>query len=423
MRMRRAGSGAVAAIAGCAALGVPLFATGATGDLDPSFGKRGTSLAQVDSTGSGAARIAVMPNGKLIAAGVGFDGLGEDTDADFAVVGFSANGKLDKRFGKKGASVFDFGEDYVWELPNDLAITADRKLLVGGSTEIGDDFDSAAGVARLTADGSFDDSLAGDGTLGANPEGLEDASAVVPLADGDFLVAGPSGKSVAVARFNADGSLDAAYAGDGVATHDLGGQARVGRAVVDGGGGIVVAVGSSAIGKDGFGLVRFGADGTFDAAFGNGGMASGDGRVDELALAPGGKLVAAGGKSVSRFDSAGDPDKSFAGDGGFAFAGPKRFGAEGLAVAENGSLVLAGAGGRKAKHFAVARVKRSGKLDRRFGDGGFAIANLGGQEAALGVALQGDDIVAAGRAKGRNLFIGGIGGRDTKVALARFRGR
>ena len=86
--------------------------------------------------------------------------------------------------------------------------------------------------------------------------------------------------------------------------------------------------------------------------------------------------------------------------------------------------MLSGTGGRRAKHFAVARLKKSGKLDRRFGDGGYAIVDLGGQEAALDVALQDDGkIVAAGRARGRNLFIGGIGGRDTKVALARLRAR
>lgn len=421
---RRSGSRTLALAVVCVALAVPLIASAAPGDPDPGFGKRGTTLTQVDKTGSGAARVAVAPNGKLVAAGVGFDGLGEDTDADFAVVGYTARGKLDKGFGTDGANVFDFGEDYVWELPSDLAITADGKILVAGSTAVAD-FEAGAGIARLTADGRFDDSLAGDGTLNTNPEGLREASAVVPLADGDFLVTGPTGQSVAVARFNADGSLDPALAGDGVATHDLGNKARVGHAVLDGAGGIVVVVGSAAIGKDGYGLVRFGADGSFDAAFGDSGLATGDGSgVSELALAPGGKLVAAGERSVARFDAAGKPDASFAQGGTFTFSGPRRFLAEAVAVAPSGSIVLSGAGGRQVRHFAVARLKKGGKLDRRFGDDGYAIEDLGGQEAALGVALQDDGrIVAAGRARGRNLFIGGIGGRDTRFALARFLGR
>lgn len=408
----------------CAALSAPLIASAASGDLDPSFGKRGTTLTQVDATGSGAARVAVDPNGTIVAAGVGFDGLGEDTDADFAVVGYTSRGRLDKGFGTNGANVFDFGGDYVWELPNDLAITADRKILVGGSTEVAD-FEPGAGIARLNADGSFDDSLAGDGTLNTDPEGLEEATAVLPLDGGDFLVIGPSGKSVAVARLNADGGIDPGFAGDGVATHDLGSGARVARAALDGGGGVVVVVGSASIGKDGFGLVRFNADGSFDSAFGKNGLATAQGsRVTEVALAPGGKLVVGGAKTVARFDAGGSVDGSFANDGIFTFSRAKRFSAEGLAVAPNGSVVLSGAGGHHAKHFAVARLKKSGKLDRRFGDDGFAIEDLGGQEAALGVALQEDgEIVAAGRAGGRNIFFGGVGGRDTRFAIARFLGR
>ena len=124
----------------------------------------------------------------------------------------------------------------------------------------------------------------------------------------------------------------------------------------------------------------------------------------------------------ARFDAGGEPDRSFAVDGTFAFGGPRDFKVHGLAVAGNGSIALAGTGGRHGKHFAVARLKKSGKLERRFGDGGYAIKDLGGQEAAIGVALQGGKIVAAGRARGRNVFIGGLGGRDTRVALARFRG-
>ena len=205
-----------------------------------------------------------------------------------------------------------------------------------------------------------------------------------------------------MARFNADGEFDSAFAGGGgVAAHDLGGRASVGHAVLDSGGGIVVVVESAAIGKERFGLVRFGADGSFDPTFGDGGVAAGKGAgVTKLALAPGGDLVAGGGKAVARFDAGGERDRSFAGDGAFAFGGPKDFKVHGLAVGGSGSIALAGTGGRHGKHFAVARLKKSGKLERRFGDGGCAVEDLGGEEAAIGVAFQGGKIVAAGRAGG-----------------------
>ena len=410
--------------AGCAAaLGAPLIASAASGDLDRSFGKRGVTLTQVDKTGSGAARVAVMPNGGLVVAGVGFDGLGEDTDADFAIVGYTARGKLDQGFGANGANVFDFGEDNVWELPHVLAITDEGKIFVGGTTVVAD-FEAGAGIARLNADGTFDHSLAGDGTLNTNPDGLEEATAVLPVADGDFYVVGPARQSVAVARFNADGALDSGFAVDGVATHDLGAKARVAHAVLAEDGKIVAVVDSGAFGAHKFGLIRFSSDGTIDTTFGRDGLAKAPGSgVTELALDSAGRLVAAGGRTIARFEGDGALDASFADRGTFEFGRAKRFSAEGLAVRPNGSLVLCGTAGRRGKHFAVARLKKSGKLDRRFGADGFAIEDLGGEDAALGVALQDDKIVAAGRARGRNLFIGGIGGRDTRVALARFADR
>ena len=153
---------------------------------------------------------------------------------------------------------------------------------------------------------------------------------MLALADGDILVAGPSGKSVAVARFNADGSLDPAFAGDGVATHDLGATAEVGHAVIDAAGGLVIVVGSAALGKHGFGLVRFTAGGSFDSTFGDAGLATANGSgVTELALASGGKLVAGGRKTVARFDAGGHLDTSFASAGLFTFGGPKRFSGRG----------------------------------------------------------------------------------------------
>lgn len=408
-----------------AMLCVPLIALARPGGLDKTFGKDGVTITKVSATGAGASRVAVQDDGRIVVAGVSFFGSGEDTDADFMVAGYTPNGRLDRSFGNRGLVVFDFDQGYAWEYARDLALTADGKILVGGSTEV-EDFASAAGVARLNPDGSFDSTLDGDGRLAANPEGLAVASSVLPLADGDFLVVGLAGKAVAVARFNFDGSLDSAWAGDGVATHHLGSGARVGRATLDGSGGVVVVVGSAATGSDGFGLVRFGTDGTFDTAFGAAGLAKAKGAgVTEIAPAPGGKLVAAGGRTIARFAADGSRDTSFAGDGTFAFSKARGFLARGLAVAPNGSLALAGTAGEKGrKHFAVAQLRSNGRLNRSFGAEGYSVQDLGGLEAALGIALQDNGrLVAAGRAGGRSIFIGGIGGGDTGIALARFRGR
>lgn len=405
-----------------AALCVPLVVLAKPGGLDKRFGKDGVTVTKVSSRGAGAARVAIQDNGKIVVAGVTFSGSGEDTEAAFLVGGYTRRGKLDRGFGDGGLVAFNVGEGSFWEYTEDLALAADGKILTAGAVN----FNEGAAVARLNADGSFDNTLDGDGRLVANAEGLEQATSVLPLPDGDFLVVGQAGKRVAVARFNADGSLDGSWAGDGTATHDLGPGARIARATLDGSGGVVVVVGSDAIGADSFALVRFTPTGVVDPAFGDAGLATAQGvGVTEIALATGGELIAGGRNTVARFTGDGSLDTSFAGDGSFRFSNDRRFAGTGLAVASNGSIAVAGTtGGKLHRRFAVAQLTASGKLNRRFADDGYAVPRLGGQEAALGIAIQDDGkLVAAGRSGGRNIFIGGIGGRETGITLARFLAR
>jgi len=405
---------AAATLVVAAGLAAPVIAAETPEWLDPQFGTRGFQSTEADFTGSAANRVVVTPGGKIIASGVGLHGLGEDSDSDFAVVGYTSKGELDRGFADKGSIVFDFGTSYVIDTPRSLALTADNKILVGGLTQDPEaDYEGAAGVARLTSDGELDTSLAGDGTLLASPEGLERATEVLPLADGDFYVVGPADRAVAVARFNADGSLDPAFGGDGVASVDLGSRIPVGHAVLTPTGEIVAITAG--------GLVRVDAAGVPDPAFGT------EPPVDdlyELARAPDGSLYAAGERAVVRFSADGQVDESFADGGVFRFSGASGFAASGVAVASDGSLAVSGSAGAKGKkkYFAVARLKRNGRLDRGFGERGFATVKRG--SAALGLTFTAaGKILAVGRTLGRSIFFGDIAGRDTKVAIARFLNR
>jgi uncharacterized delta-60 repeat protein len=392
-----------------ALVAVPVIAAKGPGTLDQNFGDRGFASTQISSTGSGANRVVIAPDGSIVAAGVAFSGLGEDTDSDFALIGYTAAGEVDRGFGDSGSTVFDFGQTYVWETPNDLALTADGHILIAGSS-VDEKNELAAGIARLDADGILDPTFAGDGTLVAAPEGLADANSVLPLPDGDFYVVGPerNGKAVVVARLNADGSLDPAFAGDGAASVDLGARMLVGHAVLTPAGEIVVITEN--------GLVRIGATGDPDPSFG--GPAPVD-ELYELAQAPNGDLYAASEDAVVRFGADGQLDESFAVDGVFEFSGASAFNAAGLALGSKGQVVVSGASKRgRDPRFTVAMLKRTGKLSRPFGDRGFAAVKRGTK--ALGVTVQPDGkIVAVGRTSGRSIFIGEVGGRDTKFAIAR----
>jgi uncharacterized delta-60 repeat protein len=425
MRTRRGGRRlAGAAIVASLLLVFPLLAIAKPGALDKGFGEHGTTVSNIASTGSGANRVVVMPGGAIVAAGMGIDGLGEDSDGDFAVAGYTEKGALDTGFATKGANIFDFGEDYVFDVVHDLAVTDDGKILVGGLTF--DGTNTAAGIARLKADGSLDDTLGGDGTVTASAEELENAVALLPLPGGAFYVVGPAGDNLAIARFTEDGTLDASFAGDGVATYGTDRAARVGQAILTEGGKIVAVAYTADVADPNFGLLRFNADGTLDATFGDGGLAQGVGKgVTELSADEDGNLVAAGARNVARFDADGQPDVSFADHGAFEFSSASGFTASGLALDPDGKIVLSGSAAQKRKHkadrtyFAVARLKSNGKLDRKFGKRGFAVAKFGSEAPGVGVQDDGK-IVAAGRTLGRSIFIGDIAGRDTNFALARF---
>jgi len=384
------------------------IAANGPGSLDNGFGDRGLTSVQISSTGSGANQVVVRPDGSIIAGGVTFSGSGEDTDSDVALIAFTADGKLDTGFGGAGSVSFPLGASFSWETPDDLALTADDKILVL-STTADENFNIASGVARLDLSGELDPTLAGDGTLVVNPEGFGPANTILPLPDGDFYLVGQhrTGKGIVVARFNADGSPDPAMAGDGVALVELEERASVGQAVLTPAGDVVALTD--------LGLVRIDATGVADPSFGRDRGAS---SLFHLEQGPNGDFYAAGEDAVVRFGADGKVDESFA-DGLFLFSGASAFNGAGLAVGPSGKVFVPGASKRGKKPvFTVAMLKPNGRLSRPFGNRGFAVVKRGAK--ALAATVQDDGkIVAVGRTPGRNIFIGEVGGRDTKVAIAR----
>ena len=133
-------------------------------------------------------------------------------------------------------------------------------------------FDETANIdfalARYNADGSLDNSFGIGGRVRTDFFGLDDvANAVARQADGKIIAAGTARVGfdlrIALARYNVDGSLDSTFDGDGKAvTPDASGVAY--GVVVQPDGKILVA-GSN------FALVRFNVDGSLDASFGKGG--------------------------------------------------------------------------------------------------------------------------------------------------------
>ena len=140
--------------------------------------------------------------------------------------------------------------------------------------------DNEVALARYNdADGSPDTSFgtSGDGTVTTDlGSGWEKTSAVVVESDDSILVAGEMNGQFAVLHYNADGTQDTSFGGaaGGVDTVSFGGTNETPSAMALDANGCILVAGTStqtATGEN-FALARFNADGTLDTTFGNGGL-------------------------------------------------------------------------------------------------------------------------------------------------------
>ncbi|MEO5625012.1 MAG: hypothetical protein ABIQ70_03250 [Dokdonella sp.] len=360
----------------------------------------------------------VQPDGKLVVAG--------DCDVSQGEYDCMArllpNGVLDLSFGPYGTGRFTF-EDYTAHYPpfgtlgrHGLLRQPDGRLVLAGYGEFngaqGSEYDGT--LARLSADGQLE--VNGTSTYTpidfsyntSHPGNWIEAAAL--QSDGKIIVAGatnrpnsnPVNRDCAVARLNADRTLDFAFGGGNngakLVAFDQGGanddycediavQAD-GKIVVVGYAEIVVNATSV---KD-VAVARLNSDGTYDNTFGNAGrlwFSAYDGVRDTIGYAvkidrQGGILIAglaqfAGADSdffIARLLPTGTLDNAFSGNGiriiAFDLALPKHDLANDLALQSDGKILVAGSASRSstADAFAILRLNANGTLDSSFGSAG-----------------------------------------------------
>jgi uncharacterized delta-60 repeat protein len=114
----------------------------------------------------------------------------------------------------------DFGQS--------VAVQSDGKLVVAGYSYNGTNYDFA--VVRYNANGSLDTTFVGDGRLTTAIGSFHDlGQSVVVQADGKIIVAGYGdfgfgAEDFELVRYNANGTLDTTFDGDGKVKTDVGGQ-------------------------------------------------------------------------------------------------------------------------------------------------------------------------------------------------------
>jgi uncharacterized delta-60 repeat protein len=357
-------------------------------------------------------------------------------------------GTLDSSFGTSGKVTTDFG---VPAAARTLAVQADGKILAGGVAVVNGATDFA--LTRYNSNGTLDTSFGTSGKVTTAfdfPGNFDRVFAIIPQPDGKFVAVGSTVSGLfanfALARFNANGTLDASFGTGGIVTTSFGVSAEATSAAVQADGKIVAAGYANLDGGESFALARYNSNGTLDTTFGTSGKVgtafdSGRGfsyaQASSVDVQPDGRIVAAGNTEIgaclfngleqpcfdfalARYNSNGTLDASF-GTGGRVttdFAGPNDQ-ADSVAVQPDGRIVVAGAAGRFINtgfDFAVARYNSNGTLDTTFGTSGKVTTDFAGADdlptEPSAIALQGDGkIVVMGQT-----LVGGV----SDFALARY---
>jgi uncharacterized delta-60 repeat protein len=423
--------------------GIGLAAMAAVGGVT-AVSAAGSPAGSGPSAGTGAATVRTAPAA-----------LGRNTAAilvDARAAAASTPGSLDPTFGNGGKVLTPGGgaTDAILQPNGDIVVS------------------NGIGLARFLPTGKLDTTFGSGGMADAGFTGGEGRTGIALQPDGKIIWVGsqanpsfpPFGTfSFAVARFNANGTLDTSFGSGGHASVEFfapplqGAQEFADAAVVQPDGKILVA-GSARQGQIRFApiqgaLARFNANGTLDTTFGTGGRilssslpngitalgldAAGDiftlpiraefspsGQAEALTPAaitasssggssvflPSGQVVQANGVQPVRLD--GDIQvQRFNADGSLASASPAfdysgaagvdsaRDSAGAVAVQANGQAVVGGAHFLSTSLFGLARVNPDGTLDARFGNGGVLTTTINGNDDVQAILIQPDGKIIA----------------------------
>jgi uncharacterized delta-60 repeat protein len=413
-------------------LATPGPAAAAGGDLDDTFGGDGRVMKNLTPGFDVAYGVAIQDDGRIVTGGI--------VDGELGVARFHPGGALDLTFGGGDGWVstdITSGPDWA----TDIAIQEDGRIVAvgtGGFTRFA--------LARYEVDGQLDASFGDGGTVITNftTGDLEEAAEGVAIHDdGRIVAAGWSWlhrPRFAVATYDADGTLDDTFSGDGKVVTNFDGPGEHAQDVAIQDNGKVVAVGAAGYR---FGVARYRTDGSLDTQFG------GDGRVttdftptgsfdwaNDVAIQEDGRIVVAGeagspyyvitgggaggqgGKvALARYRTDGSRDPTFGDDGRvMTNLTPNIDTANGVALQPDGKIVAAGTAGEAEgsfdSTFCVVRYRTGGGLDPTFGGDGMVRTNFTGSfDDGIDVAIQED---------GRILAVGRAAGMGSRLALARY---
>jgi len=227
--------------------------------LDTSFGSGGVTRTDFTGQFDLAEALLLQPDGRIVVAGT--------SNVHFALARYDSAGALDPTFGTGGKTVSSSSS-----LARTALLQSDGKIVVAGG------FAASPGhLERFATDGTVDASFGSGGVV--DTPMFDPVAGLAQQPDGKILAATSLGgdqapdRTFAVARLNADGSLDSTFGTSGIASTVFGAGRSNALAVFVQPDGKVVAGGSVFyFGVFGFALARFESDGTLDPSFGTNGQ-------------------------------------------------------------------------------------------------------------------------------------------------------
>jgi uncharacterized delta-60 repeat protein len=275
----------------------------ADGSPDLAFGTAdGTARTDVNGHGEQTYGVLVQPDGKILVLAYG-NVYGGSSSSDVVLLRYSADGALDPTFGSGGVALLATRQAQVFRFVRDFTLQPDGKIVVVGTGESTWANSNDFAVARFNADGSVDTGFGTNGYRVADAGALEDAYGVALQSDGKIVVAGQAGNLdyAMLARYTTAGALDTSFGNGGFLTADLnpfGGREDFTALTIDSQDRITT-YGNMLIAGQGNQMVlsRYLADGTLDRTFAGGGHYFGynkytGGVVNGLVQLPDGRLVA-----------------------------------------------------------------------------------------------------------------------------------
>ncbi|MFN2376289.1 MAG: hypothetical protein ABR538_07110 [Candidatus Binatia bacterium] len=317
--------------------------------LDASFAGDGTQNSDFDDKADDAYAVAVQDDLRIVVAGSAvIEGL-IYTDPDWAVARFNENGTLDNGFSGNGKWTFD--SEATTNQARAVAVQGDGKILVAGDVftgNLGGNHDLS--VVRLHPNGAWDDDFGDSGRrdIGFGEDERALAIALDPF-NGSIAIAGGSyydDEQILLARVLANGDFDNFFNANGRLEATIDGKATAYAVLIQPDHKMVVAGRAFFVDdSDQFVVMRFNENGTPDSTFGTGGKVftpfPGNTGALGLAMQPDGYLIAAGNQQVARYRPEGSLDS-----GGVTTLvfDPAHTGSEAtaLAVGADAKLVAAG---------------------------------------------------------------------------------